>query len=146
MTKTTLANLQDHHRAMSKWWVVDARDKILGRMATKIARVLMGKHKPLYTPHMLVGDGVVVVNASNVRTTGKKRMTRVYRRYSGYPGGLKSATLGSHLDRDAAELIKWMVKRMLPKNRLGKDMLARLKVYNGADHPHVAQRPDPLEV
>ena len=144
MTKTTFATLEDQRAARATWWVVDASEHTLGRMATRIAQVLMGKHKPLYTPHLPVGDGVIVLNAGRVQTTGTKRDTRVYTRYTGWIGGQKTATLGEHLEERPAELIKLAVRRMLPKTQQGKNMLSRLKVYEGEEHPHTAQQPQPL--
>jgi large subunit ribosomal protein L13 len=146
MTKTTLATEQDHHQAMGVWWVVDASQHVLGRMAVTIAETLMGKHKPLYTPHINVGDGVIVVNAAQAQVTGDKGEKRVYRRWSGYPGGLKERTLEERLEQNAEDLVKRTVRRMLPKTRMGRQMLARLKVYAGAEHPHAAQKPQPLQV
>ncbi len=146
MTKTTLATHEDHAKAMATWYVVDASKHVLGRMAATIATVLMGKHKPIYTPHVNVGDGVVVLNASQAVFTGNKVENKVYRHYSGYPGGLKERTLGERLTRNPEALIKDAVRRMLPKNRIGRAMLSRLKVYSGAEHPHSAQRPLELKV
>jgi large subunit ribosomal protein L13 len=141
MTKTTLATLQDRHAAMNTWRVVDASGQILGRMATSIATILMGKHSPRYTPHMLVGEGVIVVNAEQVAVTGNKDVGREYTYWTRYPGGLRRVRLGDYRQRNPEELIKLAVRRMLPKNRLGRAMLSRLKVYRGAAHPHAAQRP-----
>jgi len=141
MTKTTLATLADRKAAMSSWRVVDATGQVLGRMAAEIATILMGKHKPLYTPHMLVGEGVIVVNADKAKVTGAKRETREYTYYTGYPGGLRHVKLGDYMVDNPEEVIQLAVKRMLPKNRLGRRMLSRLKVYRGAEHPHVAQKP-----
>ena len=146
MRETTFANVADHARAMHTWHLVDASEHILGRMAVGIATVLMGKHKPLYTPHINIGEGVIVVNAEKVNTTGNKRKGRVYRHYSGYPGGLKTKSLGDYIDNKPEELIKLVVRRMLPKTRMGKEMLKRLKVYRGPDHPHGAQGPQPLAI
>ena len=146
MTKTTFATEDDHLQAMTSWYVVDASEHVLGRMASRIAEVLMGKHRPLYTPHINVGEGVVVVNASKVKLTGAKREGRIYRSYSGYPGGLKRRSTGDLLEQNPEELITLAVRRMLPKTRIGRAMLSRLKVYGGADHPHVAQTPKKLEI
>ena len=146
MTKTTFATQQDHDEAMRQWFVVDASKHVLGRMAVVIAETLMGKRTPLYTPHVNVGKGVIVVNARRVGVTGAKKQGRVYRRYSGYPGGLKETTLGELREENPVELITLAVRRMLPKSRLGRAMLRRLKVYAGADHPHVAQQPKPLAI
>ena len=126
---------------MKTWHLVDASEHVLGRMAVAIATVLMGKHKPLYTPHINVGEGVIVINAEKVNVTGNKRESRTYRHYSGYPGGLKRKVLGDYLKEKPEELIKLAVRRMLPKTRMGRQMLKRLKVYRGPEHPHGAQMP-----
>lgn len=144
MTKTTLATEAQHHTAMNTWRVVDASGKALGRMATEIATILMGKHRPDYTPHLLVGEGVIVVNAEKVHTSGTKAETRVYTRYTHHPGGLVSTTLGEMREQDPEQLITLAVRRMLPKNKLAKRMIERLKVYRGAEHPHGAQKPTAL--
>ncbi len=141
MTKTTLATVADRHAAMNAWRVIDARGQILGRMATQIASVLMGKHSPRYTPHMLVGEGVIVINAGAVSITGNKGETREYTYYTGYPGGLRHVKLGDYRENAPEELIRLAVRRMLPKNRIGREMIRRLKVYRDAAHPHVAQKP-----
>ncbi|MFO1078697.1 MAG: 50S ribosomal protein L13 [Planctomycetota bacterium] len=141
MTKTTLATATTHQTAMNTWRLVDASGQALGRMATEIATMLMGKHRVDYTPHMLVGEGVIVVNAAKVRVTGNKAETREYTRYTGFPGGLRTTTLEDYLRNDPEELIRLAVRRMLPKNRLAKRMIERLKVYSGAEHPHGAQKP-----
>ena len=146
MTRTTFATLADHHVAANTWHVVDASKYELGRMAARIAEVLMGKHKAIYTPHILVGDGVVVVNAASVLTTGRKTETRMHTRWTGYTGGLRTASLGEDLARDPCWVIKRAVRRMLPKSRLARTMLSRLKVYPGADHAQQAQQPRPLEL
>jgi large subunit ribosomal protein L13 len=128
------------------WFVVDAQDKILGRLATEIARRLRGKHKPEYTPHVDTGDFIVVINADKVRVTGAKTSDKMYYRHSGYPGGIKSRSFeqmrGSHPER----IIEIAVKGMLPRNPLGRAMLKKLKVYAGGEHPHTAQQPEPLEI
>ena len=123
------------------WHLVDARDQVLGRMATEIAQVLMGKHRPEYTPHEDTGDYVVVTNAREVKLTGRKDVQSTRTRYTGYPGGLKVETFGSLRERRPEALIEDAVRRMLPKNRLGRVMLKKLKVYAGEDHPHHAQQP-----
>ena len=146
MNDTTFATLADHQKAMDTWHLVDASEHVLGRMAVAIAEVLMGKRKPLYTPHLNVGDGVIVINAEKVNTTGTKREDRTYRHYSGYPGGLKRKTLGDYIEQKPEELIKLAVRRMMPKTKMGRQMLKRLKVYRGSEHPHVAQKPKPLEI
>ena len=129
------------------WHVVDATDKVLGRMATRIATILMGKHRPEYTPHVDCGDFVVVLNAGSVKLTGANKLTqRTYQRYSQYPGGQKIITLEKMLATHPDRVIKEAVRRMLPKNKLGHHMLSKLKVYAGTDHPHAAQQPQPLEL
>jgi len=128
------------------WYVVDATGKTLGRLATEIARRLRGKHKPEYTPHVDTGDYIVVINAANIGVTGRKENNKVYYHHTGYPGGIKSATL-AEVRNDAPErIIETAVKGMLPKNPLGRQMFRKLKVYPGADHNHAAQQPQPLEV
>jgi len=129
-----------------KWYLVDAKDKILGRLATKIARILSGKDKPIYTPHIDTGDFVIVVNARKVRVTGRKEEGKIYYHHSGYPGGLKKETLAELREKKPEEIIRRAVKGMLPKNRLGRKMLKRLKVYPDEDHPHQAQNPEPISL
>lgn len=146
MTKTTFATMDDHRQTAGEWYLVDASNHTLGRMAVRIAEVLMGKHKPLYTPHISVGSGVIVINAEKVGVTGTKRDRRIYTRWSGYPGGLKEETLGERLESNPEKLLKDAVRRMLPKNRIGHDMLRRLKVYRGPNHAHLAQRPADLQI
>ena len=128
------------------WYVVDLEDKVLGRAATEIARVLRGKHKAIYTPSVDTGDFVIVLNAEKVRLTGNKLSQKMYHRHSGYTGGLTSISAGQMLEKTPEELIKKAVKGMLPKNRLGRQMYKKLKVYSGADHPHQAQQPKELQV
>jgi large subunit ribosomal protein L13 len=127
-----------------RWYVVDATDETLGRLASRIARVLEGKNKPMYSPTMDSGDHVVVVNASKIAVSSDKRETKLYMRHSGYPHGLKAETLGHLLDRRPEEVIRRAVKGMLPHNRLGAQQLTKLKIYAGPEHPHQAQRPEPL--
>ena len=146
MTKTTFATVEDRKAAMDTWQVIDASQYVLGKTAVVIAEILMGKNKPLYTPHLQVGDGVIVINAQQVKITGNKREDRKYQFYSGWPGGLKEVTLQDLLDRKPDALIKLVVRRMLPKNRLAHNMLKRLKVYGGANHPHTAQKPTELKL
>jgi large subunit ribosomal protein L13 len=129
-----------------RWYVVDADGQTLGRLATRIADTLRGKGKAQYTPHVDTGDFVVVVNAEKVRVTGNKLDQKRYYRHSGYPGGLRSRTLREQLERRPTEVIRTAVKGMLPKNRLARKQLNKLKVYAGPDHPHEAQAPQPLEV
>ena len=128
------------------WYVIDAQDKVLGRLATQIASRLRGKHKPQYTPHVDTGDFVVVINAEKIRVTGKKLDEKIYYRHSGYPGGLKHRTLREQLERRPTQVLRSAVKGMLPKNRLAARQLTKLKIYAGPEHPHDAQAPEPLEV
>ena len=127
-----------------KWYVVDAKDQVLGRLATRIATVLMGKHKPVYTPHVDTGDFVVVLNAGDIRVTGRKKETIVYQRYSGHPSGLKEINLQTMLKRHPERVLHEAVRRMLPKSKLGRHMLNKLKLHTGPEHPHQAQKPQPL--
>ena len=129
-----------------RWFVVDAEGKTLGRLATQIADTLRGKRKPQYTPHVDTGDFVVVVNAEKIAVTGKKLDDKIYYRHSGYPGGLRSRTLREELDRRPTEVLRKAVKGMLPRNRLARRQLGKLKVYAGPEHPHEAQKPRELEV
>jgi len=129
-----------------KWLVVDANGLTLGRLATRIADALRGKRKPEYTPHCDTGDFVVVVNAAKVHVTGNKLNDKLYYRHSGYPGGLRSRTLADMLERRPEEVIRKAVKGMLPRNRLARQQLRKLKVYAGSDHPHEAQKPREMEI
>ena len=122
-----------------EWWVIDATDKTLGRIATQIAKLLMGKHKPIYAPHIDTGDYVVVINAAKVKVTGKKAEQKIYYRHSGYPGGLKSRRFEELFSKDPSRVMEFAVKGMLPHNRLGRAMFKKLKVYPGNEHPHQAQ-------
>lgn len=128
------------------WWVVDAQGKVLGRLASQIARMLMGKHKPYYQPDVDCGDFVIVLNADRVAVTGRRAEQKRYQFHTNYPGGLKERSLAWMLEHKPEEVIRLAVKRMLPKNRLGHRMLKRLKVYRGSEHPHTAQQPKALEV
>ena len=128
-----------------EWWVVDLEGKVLGRAASQIAQILRGKHKPEFTPHVDVGDFVVCVNADKVVLTGRKWSEKMYRRYSGYPGGLRSVPAERIRRRQPELLVRHAVRGMLPKNRLGRGLNRKLKVYTGPDHPHEAQQPKPLE-
>ena len=127
-----------------RWYLVDAEGQTLGRLATRIADTLRGKGKPQYTPHVDTGDFVVVVNADKIAVTGKKMEEKLYHRHSGYPGGLRTRTLREELDRRPTEVIRKAVKGMLPRNRLSRAQLTKLKVYAGPEHPHEAQAPQPL--
>ncbi len=124
-----------------KWFVIDAKDKVLGRLAAESARLLRGKHKPQYTPHMDTGDFVIIINASQIRLTGKKLEQKTYYRYTGYPGGLKSTRADKLLKEKPEKLFRLAVKGMLPKNTLGRAQLSKLKIYAGETHPHAAQQP-----
>jgi large subunit ribosomal protein L13 len=128
-----------------EWYLVDAEGKTLGRLATQIADTLRGKRKPQYTPHVDTGDFVIVVNADKVRVTGNKLDQKRYYRHSGYPGGLRSRTLREQLERRPTEVLRVAVKGMLPKNRLARQQITKLKIYAGPEHPHEAQNPKPLE-
>jgi large subunit ribosomal protein L13 len=128
-----------------EWYVVDAEGQTLGRLASRIASVLRGKHKPQYSPAVDVGDYVIVVNAEKIRVTGRKMEQKMYYRHSGYPGGLTEITLADQLDKHPNRVIHAAVRGMLPRNRLGRSMLKKLKVYAGPEHPHEAQQPTPLE-
>ena len=141
MTKTPFATVEKNHEAMNTWRVIDATGKTLGRMATEIATILMGKHRPDYTPHILVGEGVIVTNADKVKLTGNKANTRVYTYYTGHPGGLRERVLGEYMESAPEEVVRLAVRRMLPKNRIARRMISRLKVYRGEAHPHAAQKP-----
>jgi large subunit ribosomal protein L13 len=140
--KTYVATPANRER---NWLVVDATDQTLGRLATRIADALRGKRKPEYTPHCDTGDFVVVVNAEKIEVTGKKRQEKRYYRHSGYPGGLRERTFAEMQARRPEEIIRLAVKGMLPRNRLGRQQLRKLKIYAGPDHPHAAQQPQPME-
>lgn len=141
--KTVSMRAQDVRRS---WFVVDAEDKTLGRLATEVARRLRGKHKPEYTPHVDTGDYIVVINAEKVRVTGSKTTDKIYYRHSGYPGGIKSRTFAQLRDTHPERIIETAVKGMLPRNPLGRAMFKKLKVYSGNQHPHSAQQPERLEI
>lgn len=142
MRQTTLVtSRQQHERA---WHLVDAEGKRLGRLAAEVSQVLMGKHRPDYTPHIDTGDYVVIVNAEKIEMTGRKAEHRVKTAYSGYPGGLRVETYQQLLESKPEFIVEDAIRRMLPKGRLGRSMLDKLKVYRGAEHPHASQRPEPL--
>lgn len=128
------------------WYLVDATDQVLGRLAAEVAHRLRGKHKPEYTPHVDTGDYIVVINAEKVAVTGNKANAKVYHRHTGYPGGIKSIVYKDMLERHPARVIEMAVKGMLPKNKLGRAMFAKLRVYAGGEHAHAAQQPKPLEI
>ena len=132
--------------AQRQWYIIDAQGKVLGRIASEIARVLRGKNKPVFTPHADTGDFVIVVNAGGVRLTGKKLTNKIYYRHSEYPGGIRMKTAEKMLESKPETLVRLAVKGMLPKNRLGRKLFTKLKVYAGPDHPHQAQKPQPLDI
>ena len=125
-----------------KWYVIDAEDKTLGKIASEVASILRGKKKPIYTPHVDTGDYVIVINAEKVRVTGKKEEQKIYKSHSGYPGGLKETTLRELRAKKSEEIIRHAVKGMMPKGKLGRQMFKKLKVYAGPEHPHTAQNPE----
>jgi large subunit ribosomal protein L13 len=129
-----------------EWYVVDAEGQTLGRLASRIAPIIKGKHKPIYTPHLDCGDYVIIINADKVRVTGQKMEQKFYYRHSGYPGGIKKISLRDQLARYPERVLQSAVKGMLPKNKLGRRMIKKLKVYAGDSHPHEAQQPKPLEL
>lgn len=141
--KTFVAKEEDVAR---KWYVVDAKDKVLGRLATQIAMRLRGKHKPIFTPHADTGDFVVVLNADKVTLTGKKWGKKIYYHHTGYVGGLKQITAEKLLEKRPEDILRFAVKGMLPKNSLGRRQMKKLKIYVGTDHPHEAQQPEILEI
>jgi large subunit ribosomal protein L13 len=143
---TTQTSWVKKEEVKREWYIIDAKDKILGRLASKLAYILQGKHRPDYTPHVDQADFIVVVNAEKIKLTGKKLDQKVYWRHSGYIGGLKLETARKLLERKPEQLIYLAVKRMLPKNRMRKKLLKKLKVYAGPEHPHLAQNPKPLEI
>lgn len=143
MEKTYVTKNEDVKR---EWYVVDAAGQTLGRLAARVARVLCGKHKPMYSPSIDAGDYVIVVNAAKIHVTGRKLDQKIYYRHSGYPGGIKEITLRSLLQKHPTRVIEYAVRGMLPKNRLGRRMFKKLKVYAGPDHPHAAQQPRPMEL
>jgi len=144
MKTTDFFTKEDAHQA---WYVVDAQDQVLGRLATRVASVLRGKHKPTFTPNADIGDFVIVINADKVKLTGRKMSDKSYYRHTGYIGGLKETTPGKVLaSRHPERLVEWAVRGMLPKTRLGDRLFTKLKVYAGPDHPHKAQQPRPLSV
>jgi len=140
--KTIFVKPKDVER---KWWLVDAEDQVLGRLASRIVLVLRGKHKPIYSPHMETGDFVVVVNAEKVKITGKKREEKLYYRHSGYPGGLKTEVLGKILMKKPTFPLEHAIKGMLPKGKMGRKIFLNVKIYAGPEHPHEAQKPEKLE-
>ena len=144
MARTTTSQTKEQALARRRWHVVDAQGHVLGRLASEVAKLLRGKSNPAFSPHLDCGDFVVVVNAGGVRMTGKKLRDKIYYRHTGYPGGIRQVTAGRLLQTRPEELVRTAVKGMLPKNRLGRDLIGKLKVYGGADHPHQAQKPSPF--
>ena len=134
------------HEVQRDWFIVDATDKVLGRVASEVARRLRGKHKPEYTPHVDTGDYIVVINAEQVRVTGAKTTDKMYYSHSGFPGGIKSINFEKLIAKAPERVLETAVKGMLPKNSLGRDMYRKLKVYKGAVHPHTAQQPQELKI
>lgn len=134
------------HEVIHKWYIIDAEQKVLGRLATTIAHHLRGKHKPIYTPHVDTGDYIVVINAEKLRVTGNKFHDKLYRHHTGFQGGLKTFTFEKLMERDNLRALELAVKGMLPKNPLGRAMYKKVKIYAGATHPHAAQAPEPLEL
>ncbi|HPZ07530.1 MAG TPA: 50S ribosomal protein L13 [Candidatus Eremiobacteraeota bacterium] len=141
--RTRFIKIKDEEK---KWWIVDASDKTLGRLCTGIVRILTGKHKPVYSPNLDVGDRVIVVNAEKVRVTGNKTGDKVYYHHSGYPGGLKEISYNKLLAKYPERIIEHAIMGMLPKNKLRKIRMNKLKIYKGSSHPHVAQSPENLEL
>ena len=144
MKKYTYSAKQSDNQ--NKWWVVDAEGAVLGRLATQVAARLRGKHNPLYTPHVDTGDAVIVINAAKIKLTGRKLDQKNYYHHSGYMGGLKSITARKLMEKRPEDLVSHAVKGMLPKNRLGRKLFKKLKVYAGAEHPHTAQLPQTMEL
>ncbi len=144
ITHSTRSLSTEAARAARRWYITDAEGQVLGRLATRIATVLRGKHTPAFSPHLDAGDFVIVVNAKGIRLTGKKLTDKKYYRHSGYPGGIRQASAQQVLDRHPTRVIRDAVEGMLPKNRLGRRLATKLKVYAGPDHPHRAQKPLPL--
>ena len=128
--------------AKKEWVVIDATDQVVGRLCSKVAKLIRGKYKPSFTPHVDCGDNVIIINAAKVRFTGKKETDKVYKRHSGYPGGLKETTLGEMRAKKPEEIILHAVRGMMPKGKLGRQMFKKLKVYAGPEHPHAAQKPE----
>lgn len=147
MQKTYLAKREERGTQWKQeWYIVDATQQPLGRLAVKIARILQGKHKAVYTPHVDVGDYVIVINSDKLTYTGNKQEQKLYRRYTGYPGGLREATLAEVLAKHPTKPLFEAVRRMMPKSKMGRKMLGKLKIYTGSEHPHAPQHPKPLEL
>jgi len=131
---------------IKKWYVIDAKDKVLGRVATRAASILRGKHNPRFTPHVDMGDNVIILNADKARLTGSKALNKMYYRHSGYPGGLKETTYSEMMKKDPTFAMRNAIKGMLPRNRLGRRQLLNVKIYAGENHPHQAQKPELIEI
>lgn len=141
MNQTTFSTTD---RDSARWYVVDASKEVLGRMSARVSQILQGKHKPTYTPHADTGDFVVVINAADVQVTGRKAEQKVYRHYTGYPGSLTETSYERMRERHPRDIVREAVRRMLPKTTMGRHMLRKLKVYEASEHPHHAQKPEPL--
>ena len=140
--KTVVPKLKEIEQ---KWYIINGDGQVLGRMASQIAYLLRGKHRPQYTPHLDLGDHVIVINAERIRVTGRKMDQKRYTRYSGYPGGLKTQSMARLLQEKPDKVLYYAVRGMLPKNRLGRKLIKKLKIYTGPEHPHAAQQPQPLQ-
>ncbi len=143
MLKTFSAKKEDVER---KWYVIDAEDQVLGRLATKAALILRGKHKPIFTPHVDTGDHIVIINAEKIRLTGRKWNQKAYHHHTSYPGGLKTIIADKLRDEHPDRIIKFAIWGMIPHNRLGRQIMTKLRIYAGSDHPHSAQKPEALEI
>ena len=143
MNKTYLPKVDELER---KFYVIDASDKILGKIATKAASFLRGKHKPIFTPHLDTGDTIIIINAEKIKVTGKKMKDKIYLRYSGYPSGQKGLTMEAMLKKAPTQVLRLAINRMIPKGKLGNTVRGRLRIYAGEKHPHLAQKPIPLEI
>lgn len=146
LTKSTTSLTASQAREGRRWFICDAEGQVLGRLATRVAAALRGKHRPTFAPHVDGGDFVIVVNAGSVRLTGGKLAGKSYHRHTGYPGGLKSLTAAQMLEKHPTRVVRKAVEGMLPKNRLGRHLAGKLKVYAGGAHPHAAQKPEPLDL
>ena len=144
--KTFMATKEKvHEQGLRKWWVVSGNGYVVGRLAARLAVMLQGKHKAIYTPHVDTGDFVVVTDVEKLRFTGRKPETKTYKHYTGHPGGLREIPYKVMREKKPEEILRLAVRRMLPKSRLGRQMLSKLKIYKGSEHPHAAQRPEPLK-
>jgi large subunit ribosomal protein L13 len=144
--KDTYMSSREDALAARRWFIVDAQSRVVGRVATQIANVLRGKHKPTFTPHVDTGDFVVVVNAAKMKLTGAKHVDKIYHRHTGYPGGVRRTSAGRMMNERPERVLRSAVVGMLPKNRLGRRLATKLKIYRGADHPHAAQKPEALSL